>query len=456
MDVKTVCKAVGGIILQGSGDTIIEGYSIDTRSIKKGDLFFALKGKRDGHQFVQEALSKGAAAAVIEKKRKVEREGNIIGVDDPLKALQDLASYVRSQFQIPVIAITGSNGKTTTKDMVAAVLSMSGKILKSMGNFNNEIGMPLSLLGLNSEHRAVVLEMGMRGLGQIDFLCKIARPTVGVITNIGVSHFELLGSLENISRAKGELLTHIPRDGFAVLNKDDPRCCKLRSLCKGEAFYFGIKRPADFRARKIKTLVDGSMEFTVDAGGKSKRMLIPVPGEHNIYNALAAIGVGYNLGLGLDEISEGLSKTVLSGMRLEIKISKNGVVLINDSYNANPSSMKASLKVLKNYPGKRKIAVLGDMLELGKLTARSHREVGKEAAELELDYLITLGPFARYIAEGARECGLSRERVFAFEDQKGTIHFLRNLLSEGDVVLIKASRGMNIDNLAFSIVQNRG
>lgn len=458
MDVKTVCQAIGGTLLQGSGELRVDGCSIDTRSLQPGNLFFALTGeKRDGLQFVPEAFHKGAVAAVIPQQENLNVDGTLIAVEDPLAALQQLACYVRETVNFPVVAVTGSNGKTTTKDMIASVLSTAGRTLKSTGNYNNEIGLPLTLLGLEPTHKAAVLEMGMRGLGQISFLCRIARPTIGVITNIGTAHFELLGSRENIARAKGELLEYLPRDGFAVLNGDDPWCRELQSLYSGRVVFYGLDSPAEVRGEQV-TYLQGrrGMEFTVRLGSQSRRVFLPVLGKQNARNALAAIAVGHTLGLGPDKIIAGLSNLDLSSMRLEITLCPGGVTLINDAYNANPSSMKMALEVLGEIQAKRKIAVLGDMLELGELELEAHREIGKEAVAAGLDILITVGERARQIAAEAVRNGLNKQFVQSFEKQEEARPLLVSLLKDGDALLVKGSRGMELDSLARFLLREQG
>ncbi|GAW92148.1 UDP-N-acetylmuramoyl-tripeptide--D-alanyl-D-alanine ligase [Calderihabitans maritimus] len=450
MTFEEAYRVMRGKLLSGDPAAQFRGVSIDSRQIKPGELFFAFPGQRvDGHQFVVEALGKGAAGAVV--MRKVHRwpqDKALILVDDTLKAFQSLSRYHRRQFEIPVIGVTGSNGKTTTKDMIASVLAESGPTLKNSANFNNEIGLPLTIFHLSYSHKATVLEMAMRGRGEIAELCYIAQPTGAVITNIGPAHYELLGSLENIARAKGELLEAIPPTGFAVLNGEDQWCIRLASRCRGKVLFYGRGDNADIRALDVRPVTGEGMAFTVRVGTDKESMFIPVLGEHNVLNALAAVGVGYQLGMSLQAIARGLKKVRLSPMRLEKFKGINDTMIINDAYNANPASTKASLKVLQHLRKTRAIAVLGNMLELGPLAEQGHREVGETVADLGIDYLFTVGDLAEKIARGALERGMPEEKIRVCRDNQEAWQGLQQLLRPGDVVLIKGSRGMKMEEIA--------
>jgi UDP-N-acetylmuramoyl-tripeptide--D-alanyl-D-alanine ligase len=345
-----------------------------------------------------------------------------------------------------VVGVTGSTGKTTTKDMVASVLETRLRTLKTAGNFNNEIGLPLTLLALDETCEAAVVEMAMRGPGEIDCLSRIARPDGAVITNIGETHLELLGTVSNIAAAKGELLEHIPPGGFALLNAESPYIRREAGRCRGKVIFFSMDSPADITAENIRPEGGGS-RFTAVMDGGSHEFFLPVPGRHNVMNALAAIGVGLEMGLTAAEIARGLTAVSLTGMRLEM-IEAGGLKIINDAYNANPASTKAALQVLVEQAGDRRaVAVLGDMLELGQRAAQGHREVGETTAGLGLDYLVAVGGLAAGAADGALAAGMPGDRVFRCEDNAGAVEILDKLLEDGDVVLVKGSRGMRMEQI---------
>lgn len=454
---KDIASAMKGKFY-GQGEEAVYKVSTDTRSLVKGDLFIALQGElHDGHDFVEQALAKGAQAIVISKpelvEKYLEKNINIIQVDNTLSGLQRLAYWHRQKFAIPVIGITGSNGKTTTKDMVASVLSEKFNVLKSEGNYNNEIGLPLTLLKIRPEHEVVVLEMGMRGLGEIDVLCQIANPTAGIITNVGVTHYELLGSVENIAKAKGELLEHIPASGFALLNGEDEWSHRLWSLCRGKVLFFGF---GDHQLRATNISEGEVSLFTLEALNDRVEVQLPLPGKHNILNALSAAGVGLQLGMTLKEVAQGLNKVKISAMRLAKVPGINNTVIINDAYNANPTSTKASLQVLASAEGERKIAVLGDMRELGAIEEECHFQAGKFTAELGIAHLLAVGKLGKYIAKGALAAGMTEEQVKFFDSNEGAKVYLRNLLKAGDVVLVKGSRAVKMEEIVNFVAQPEG
>ncbi|MGI6553219.1 MAG: UDP-N-acetylmuramoyl-tripeptide--D-alanyl-D-alanine ligase [Bacillota bacterium] len=410
MDLREVSQAIKATVLTGRLDRQVSGISIDSRTLRPGELFFALPGERvDGHRYVKQALAQGGAGAVVSQLDDSGEEGcpwagTLLQVPDTLRALQQLACYWRDKCGVPVIGVTGSNGKTTTKDLIFSVLQERLPVLKTEGNLNTEIGLPLTLLRLKGWHQAAVLEMAMRGPGQIGFLCQMARPVVGVITNIGTAHFELLGSRENIARAKGELLEALPEGGLAVLNREDSGSLflgeKLQEKGTVQVLYYGFGADADLRAENLKKSLEG-VEFILDYRGQKQEVHLPLPGEHNVLNSLAAAAVGCHLGMTLPEIAGGLSRAIISEKRLEKRRGIGGSIIINDTYNANPASVKASLGVLSVASGRR-IAVLGDMRELGSLTEEGHREIGRYIVEKGIDYLLTVGELARWIGEEAR------------------------------------------------------
>jgi len=450
-----ISQAIGADFLQGNPENLYKGISIDSRHIENGQLFFAIRGNNyDAHDFAVQAVSEGASGLVLERIVPDLPSGvDVFLAPDTLAALQSLARHNRSAFNIPVIAVTGSAGKTTTKDLMAGVLSVKFNTLKTTGNQNNEIGLPLTLLSLNESHEALVVEMAMRGLGEIDFLCRLALPNAAIITNIGEAHLELLGSVERIAQAKGELLEHIPASGFAVLNAQSPYIYKQVARCPGKVIFFGTASNLDIYARDIRISNEGSA-FTVEAEGRSFNIFLPLPGLHNILNALSVIGAALELGFTAGEITEGLAKITLSGSRLEI-IDLKGVTVINDTYNANPSSVKAALEALAEVAdNKRKIAVLGDMLELGEKADLFHNQLGESIASTGVDYLITVGQLARQIALGAIQSGMSGSHVFICDSNDESIEKLEKLLNADDVVLVKGSRGMRMEEIIQALSTN--
>ena len=427
----------------------------DTRKIVPGALFVALKGERfNGEDFAAQAVEQGAAGVLVGSEYK-QQPGEfgatlIKAVDDTQLAYQQMAAFWRRKFDIPVIAITGSNGKTTTKDMTAAVLSARFPVLKTQGNFNNEIGMPYTLLQLNDMHRAAVVEIGMRGLGQIAALAPFAAPEIGIVTNVGETHIELLGSIENIAKAKAELVEAIPAGGTVILNNDNPYTAAMKDKAKAgvRIVTFGIDNDADIKAAALISHA-GKTFFQCRIGreGEQKQLSIPMLGRHNVSNALAAVAAGHVLGLTAEQIAEGLESLEMTGMRFECK--RIGAYnIINDAYNASPMSMEASLTTLKEIAadkGKRSIAVLGDMLELGHVAVAAHQKVGQQAAAAGVCGLITLGEMGREIARGAREAGL--EAVYSFDTHEEAAAKLRELLQPEDTILFKGSRGMKMETI---------
>jgi len=441
-------QVIGADFLQGNPENWYKGVSIDSRQIESGQLFFAIRGKNyDAHDFAVQAVFAGASGLVLERMVPDLPPGvDVFLVPDTLAALQSLARYNRSAFNIPVIAVTGSAGKTTTKDLMAGVLSVKFNTLKTTGNQNNEIGLPLTLLSLDESHEALVAEMAMRGPGEIDFLCRLAVPNAAIITNIGEAHLELLGSVEKIAQAKGELLEHIPAGGFAVLNAQSPYIYMQAARCRGRVIFFGASSNLDIYARDIRISGEGST-FTVEAEGYSFNIFLPLPGLHNVLNALSVIGAALELGFTTGEITEGLARIALSGSRLEM-LNLKGIIVINDTYNANPSSVKAALEVLAEVADdKRKIAVLGDMLELGEKADLFHNQLGESIASTGVDYLITVGRLARQIALGAIKSGMSGSHIFICDSNAEGFEKLEKLLATDDVVLIKGSRGMHMEEI---------
>jgi UDP-N-acetylmuramoyl-tripeptide--D-alanyl-D-alanine ligase len=446
----------------------IRQISTDSRSIRRGDLFVALSGERyDGHEFVPAVLSQGAMGAIVRDEYRlpsgsaaVGRVGGqpapfLFGVRDPLFAYQQLASHHRSRFHIPVVAVTGSNGKTTTKDMVAAVLAQRWPVLKTEGNFNNQIGVPSTLFQMTARHQAAVIEMGVDQQGQTTRLCEMARPTIGLITNIGPDHLEFFGSMEGSAQAKAELLDMLPSDGIAILNADDPYFEYLAARAQCRVVSFGLSEMADVHASRITFDVRRGTAFRLHLRGKSRPTIIriKVHGTHNVTNALAAAAVGAALNLSGSMMAQGLGRFRPAAMRSQI-VTHHGIHIINDCYNANPASMKAALQLLAQWsPARERIAVLGDMLELGPETGHMHREVGQFLATQGLSRLIVCGRMGREIAEGARRGGTTDLQIDEVGDAATAADHLKKIIRQGDVVLVKASRGMKMEQVVHVLTE---
>ncbi|MBQ5502144.1 MAG: UDP-N-acetylmuramoyl-tripeptide--D-alanyl-D-alanine ligase [Selenomonas sp.] len=423
----------------------------DTRKISEGVLFVALKGERfNGEDFAAEALAKGAAGVVVSEacdSSQLEKcQGTVLQVKDTLLAYQLIAKAWRDKFpNIPVAAITGSNGKTTTKDLTAAVLSAKGAVLKTQANFNNEIGLPLTLLGLKPEHSAAVVEIGMRGFHQIEALAPIASPQIGIVTNVGETHMELLGSLENIAKAKQELVEAIPAGGTVILNADNEYVAGMRAAVNEgvKVITFGLEKDADVKGEAIHT--DGNItKFMVTYANERHEYEVNMVGRHNVYNTLAAIAVGFAMGLTPAEVREGLGNLEATKMRFELQQVKEWNV-VNDAYNASPMSMTAAINTLSELAKGRKIAVLGDMLELGSVSEEAHLHVGEEVAEHGFTALVTRGEMGEFIAQGAENKGMTA--VYRCASHEIAAEKLHELLQPGDTLLFKGSRGMAMEKI---------
>ncbi|WP_230197647.1 UDP-N-acetylmuramoyl-tripeptide--D-alanyl-D-alanine ligase [Thermoanaerobacterium xylanolyticum] len=445
LTVKEILDATEGKLLSGDINICVSGISTDSRTIKPGDLFIPLKGERfNGEKFIDDALNVGSAS-LTESTNCIRHDNKpIIFVEDTKDALHRIAKYYRSKFNIPFIAVTGSSGKTTTKDMIYDVLSMKYNVLKTIGNFNNEIGLPLTLFTLNDDHDMAVVEMGMSGFGEIRRLKNIASPNVAVYTNIGVAHIEKLGSRENILKAKSELIEDFKNGDTVVINADDDMLIKMLEK-KGPKFVtYGINN-GDIKAFDIE-LNEESSKYKVLIDGYVLDVELNVPGKHNIYNSLAAICIGIQFDVNKEDIRKALAKFQPSAMRLNI-IDVAGIKIINDVYNANPSSMKAALSVLGGYTERRKVAVLGNMLELGQYKDIAHREVGEYVKENDIDVLITVGDYALKIADGAIEKGMNNDNVFRCANNAEAIDVIKNIMKESDIFLVKGSRGMEMEEI---------
>lgn len=436
MRISEISEAVCGKIINEYEDFEITEVVTDSRKANENSLFVPIVGERlNGHDYIKNAAENGCRVCL--SSENTETDICVIRVEDTEKALGALAAYHMKKVNPFRIAVTGSVGKTTTRDYIAAVVKKAGKTLKTMGNFNNNIGLPMTVLNLTDE-KYTVLEMGMDRFGEIDYLSDIVKPDIGVITNIGYSHLERLGSRENILKAKSEMLPHISGGGFVLLNGDDEYLPLLRERNDVKKVYFGCDNKESEITFRIKDEIKG--EFEISGCVFYSRM----PGRHNIYNAATAVIIGQFLRLANKEIQEGLDELELTDMRLNFQ-KKDGYTVICDCYNAAPDSMKASLKVLKNSEGGRKIAVLGSINELGEHRDPLLYEVGKFAAELGIDKLITVGEEALYINKGARENSLSDEINIKTNDEAKK--YISELLLEEDVVLVKASRGFRLEEI---------
>jgi UDP-N-acetylmuramoyl-tripeptide--D-alanyl-D-alanine ligase len=443
--------------LDADANIMVNGVSTDTRTIMPGSLFVAICGERfDGHDYISEALDKGAALVLAEKGKAPGAGVPAVYVDDTVAALGRLARRYREGFNIPVVAITGSVGKTSTKDIIAAALSAGFKVHKTIGNFNNDIGLPLSVLELDDTHEVAVFEMGMRGFGEISRLSHIVRPDVAVITNIGISHIERLGSRQNILKAKLEILHGMDDSGTVVLNGDDELLTGLKGLLKQRTIYYGINGEFDVVGFDPVSRGEEGVAFKAALDGNEYDFLIPAPGMHSVRNALAAISVAHTLGMDPARIARGLKSYEGDRLRMNISLLK-GIKVINDSYNAAPASVASALDVLAEIGANHRTwAILGDMLELGDWTEQAHREAGKRVAALGIDYLVAVGEYARWYAEGAREHGMPPERIRRFDKGEHAEGYLFQNMKSGDVMLFKGSRRMKLDALIESLFGKDG
>lgn len=452
-DLAQIARITGGRLVSPGSRVRVRGISTDSRTVGPGELFVPLRGETfDGHDFLAEAANRGAAACLSEEM-VAGLSVPVILVENTLMALGEMAAAVRGGFGAPVVAVTGSSGKTTTKDMLASILSSESDGLKTEGNFNNLIGLPLTLFRLQPTDQWAVLEMGMSALGEIARLCEIARPQIGVLTNIGPAHLQTLHGLEGVARAKGELFAALPPGGTAIANADDERVMNLPVANGVSRVLFGLNTEAQVRAERIAC--EGiRMGFDLCLPEGVWPVKLGVPGQHNVSNALAASAAARELGVPPEKIVQGLECFRPSAGRMNMFPLSENKLLIDDSYNANPLSVEAALGVLAELPSSgRRIAVLGDMLELGTDAPELHRELGREAAGLA-DYLLALGNHAADVIDGALGSGMTKDRALIMEDHAETVTWLRDHLGFGDHILVKGSRGMRMDRICQHLVND--
>ncbi len=441
MKIKEILKITNGKLICGDEDLDIQNFEKDTRIIQKGDMYVAIKGEKfDGNDFYKDAINKGAVACLMSKEPD-EKIGSIVLVENTVKAIQQIAAYKRSQVDIPVVAVTGSVGKTSTKDIVAAVMSQKYKVLKTQGNLNNDIGLPFTLLRLHDEN-AIVVEMGMNHFGEISLLTSIAKPTLAIITNIGTAHIGNLGSRENILKAKLEILEGLQGNSVIINNDNDLLSdWAEKNKEKYNIITYGINnKNSKYVAEDIHSYEDRS-EYRIDG----KEVVVPVGGEHFVLNSLCAIAVGRYFDIPMAKITEGISGFELTKGRMEIEKAKCGASIINDTYNANYDSMKAAIEYLEKIEGKRKIAVLGDMKELGEYSESLHREVGEEVKDI--DILITIGELAKCIEETA-----DVREMLHFDNNESALEYLKKIMKKDDIILLKASNSMKFGDIAKELI----
>ncbi|GFP22939.1 UDP-N-acetylmuramoyl-tripeptide--D-alanyl-D-alanine ligase [Candidatus Hakubella thermalkaliphila] len=470
---EDLARITEGRVLRGDLSQLILSISTDSRTLQPGDLYVSLRGERfDGHDFIWEAVSRGAmgfltsrsyaelssgqkgvpgdesaAQSNISSTRSQKGDLAIIQVRDCLAALQALAREVRNRSSYRTIGLTGSTGKTSTKDFLKSILAKRFKVWATPKSYNNEVGLPLTILGADSQDEILIAELGMRGEGQIAQLCEILRPDMGIVTRIGPVHLETLGSEDRIARAEGELVEAIPETGLVVLNRDDRWFPSMADKARGRVVSYGMDSEAEVRATDIKLDAEARPSFQLVSGDRRTLVKLQVMGEHNVANALAAAALADELGVSMEEIKGGLQGAQLSDMRMEM-VRVDGIRIINDAYNANPMSMKAALKTL-SHMGKRArtIALLGDMLELGEKTVYYHREIGREVVEQKIDFLIAMGELSKYIYEAALEAGLEQKRALLVDSLEDAAKEIKKILSSGDVLLIKASRAIGLERV---------
>jgi UDP-N-acetylmuramoyl-tripeptide--D-alanyl-D-alanine ligase len=451
-----ILKAVSGRLVKGDSNVICRGVSTDSRTVRAGNLFIALKGEQfDGHDFLDAAVKVGVSAVLVQEEPKEEVSSNVavVLVEDTLKALGDLAQYWRNRFSIPVMAITGSSGKTTTKEMLAGIVGQSKNVLKTEGNLNNLIGMPMTLLRLTDQHEAAILELGTNQRGEIARLTGIAGPDIGLITNIGPAHLQGLHSLDTIREEKGDLFRCMGKQGTAVVNLDDGNIREVSRTWNGKRVTFSMEGPADVTVENMEATDAAGVSFRLVTGATKSDVFMNIAGRHHVYNALAAAAMAWALGMDGASIGKGLASFQPVAGRMDIRGLANGSFIIDDTYNANPASVAEALKALRNLRGRgRAIAVLGDMLELGEQSRSLHESIGEIAAQTGVDRLLLKGEFASATAAGALKTGMPSDAVIRFQDDGEAADFVQSYLHDGDWALVKGSRRMKMEQIVQHIV----
>lgn len=455
-----ILLATGGRFISGRTEANFRSICTDSRAIEPGDLFLALAGEQyDGQDYVEQAIRKGAGGVIVSRPPEVKTSVPVVLVEDTLRALGDLAAYRRAlMHDLQVMAITGSSGKTTVKEMAAAILGEEYNVLKTKGNFNNLVGLPLSLLPVDVHQDIAVLEMGMNQLGEIARLTEIGDPDIGCITNIQDAHLAGLDDISGVAKAKGELFAGIKAWGKLVVNADDKRVRSLARRCSQEKITYGRSRQAFIRATHIRSLGEKGMSFTLHIGMDKARIRISGLGVHNVMNGLAAAAMAYAVGTDIHQIVSGLEKFKPYDKRLQVQQLPGGLKLINDSYNANPASVLAALETVQNIKrGNKAVVILGDMLELGNQSVASHRFIGESIGNLGFDYLLAVGSYADIVVGAARQTGMKKDQAIKFVSKEEIADWLKDsmrkgILSAGDWILLKGSRGMQMETITADLI----
>ncbi len=444
----------GTLYGNASQDLMFNHVRHDSRQIANGDLFVAIKGENfDGHDFLEDAIAHGATGALVAESRVndlLEHGLPLVAVDDTVEALQRLATYWRTMFDVTVVGITGSMGKSSNKEVIASVLSQNYPVVKARASYNNEIGMPLTIMEISPDTKVAVLEFGgAYRFGEITELAEIARPTIGVVTNVSHSHLQRMGSLEAIAETKAELPRSLPSDGVAVLNGDDFRVRAMADETQARVVFYGLAPDCEVRARNVESHGLEGISFTLDMDGEEQHLNVPLIGAHSVHTVLAAIAVGRALGMGLDQMIPGFEDATIQ-LRLLTLPGINQSTIIDDTYNANPTSCLAALNLLSELEANRKVAIFGDILELGDFEDEGHRIVGRRSASV-VQQLVSVGPKARIITEAALESGMREDQVIAFEHKSEAIEQLSSIIQPGDFVLVKGSRGVKMEDVVDAL-----
>lgn len=456
LTIRQMKEGTKGTLIRGSETEFVSEVSIDSRKADRKSGFFAIVGDvHDAHKFLPQVVEAGCKTLIVSDEKAVENLNyaeniNIILVENTVKALQDLSAYYLNSLDIKKIAITGSTGKTSTRDLTYAACSIKYKCGKNEGNLNNHIGVPLTILSFDEDVEVGVFEMGMDRLGEIDRLADIVRPQIGIITNIGMSHIENLGSQQGIFQAKMELTNYFTEDNTLVISQDEEFLTKQRTSGKYRLVATGMNGKSDYIISDIDDFGAEGIQFTLEYHQKTQRFRLPVPGRHNALNGALAVAAAGQLGISMEQAAQGLSKVVLTDKRLSVK-GHNGIKVIDDTYNASPDSMKSALDVLMHTPGLRKIAILGDMFELGAVSKSQHELVGIYAAEQGVQQIIAIGDHAQYLADGAKS--LNHKAVFYYKNKESFLKEMSSMIEKGDVILVKGSRGMEMEKIVKKLME---